>query len=161
MNLRYLLLPVIAVGLGGSLRAQAPDDSPSSSASPGVEERGGGWHHHHERWLFRELQLTAPQRQQLKAYRSNNRAAFRNALLSYLQAKASLQSAINQNNTANLAGLASNVATAQAQLIQLRAQAEEYIVSNVLTSNQKNVWDQIQAKRASRLQDRISKLQAE
>lgn len=161
MNLRYLLLPVIAAGLGGSLQAQTPDSSPSASASPGVEEHGGGWHHHHGGWLFKELQLTHAQRQQLKAYRSSNRAAFRSARLAYLQAKVALQNAISQNNTANLAGLASNVATAQAQLIQLRAQTEEYLVSNVLTSGQKTVWDQIQAKRASRLQDQISKLQAE
>jgi Spy/CpxP family protein refolding chaperone len=106
------------------------------------------------------LQLTDAQRQQLKAYRANNQAAFRSALLAYLQAKSALQSAISQNNTGNLAGLASNLATAQTQLIQLRAQKEAYLVS-ILSSDQKNIWDEIQAKKASRLQDRINELQGQ
>jgi Spy/CpxP family protein refolding chaperone len=106
------------------------------------------------------LQLTEQQRQQLKAYRTNNQTAFRNALVNYLQAKAALQNAISQGSTANLAGLASNVATAQSPLIQLRAQREAYLVS-ILQPDQKNVWDQIQANKASRLQDRINELQGQ
>lgn len=108
--------------------------------------------------MFRKLQLTDGQRQQLKAYRTQNQAEFRSALLAFLQAKAALENAISQNNTGNLAGLASNLATAQTQLIQLRAQREAYFVS-ILNADQKNIWNEIQAKKAARLQDRISDLQ--
>lgn len=160
MNLKYLLLPVVTACLGASLQAQTPDTSPSVSPSPGIGEHGGGWHHHHGYWLFRKLQLTDTQRQQLKTYRTNNKAAFQSALLGYLQAKAALQGAISQNNTANIAGLASNLASAQSQLIQQRAQTEEYLVS-ILSPDQKNIWTEIQNKKAARLQDRINKLQGQ
>jgi Spy/CpxP family protein refolding chaperone len=104
------------------------------------------------------LQLTDTQRQQLKTYRTNNKATFQSALLTYLQAKAALESAISQNNTANLAGLASSLASAHSQLIQLRAQTEEYLVS-ILTPDQKNILTEIQNKKAARLQERINGLQ--
>jgi Spy/CpxP family protein refolding chaperone len=160
MHLKHFLLPVIAVCLGGSLQAQTLNTSPSPSPSPGFGKQGGGWHHHHEGWLFRKLQLTDEQRQALKTYRTNNQTAFRSALLATLQAKAALQSAISQNNTGNLAGLASNLATAQTQLIQLRAQREAYIAS-ILSPEQKNIWSEIQNKKAARLQDRINDLQGQ
>lgn len=160
MNLKYFLLPIIGVCLGSSLQAQTAATPTATPPSPGVGAYGGGWHHRHGGGLFRQLQLTAAQRQQLEAYRTSNQAAFRSALLAYLQAKAALQTAISQNNTGNLAGLASNLATAQTQLIQLRAQKEAYLYS-ILTSAQQTIWNQIQAQKASRLQDRINELQAQ
>ena len=158
MNLKYVLLPLVSVCLGSSLVAQTPDASASASPSPGFGEHRGGWHHHHGHWLFRKLQLTDTQRQQLKTYRTNNKATFRGALLAYLQAKAAVESAISQNNTANLAGLASSLASANSQLIQQRAQTEEYLVS-ILTPDQKNIWTEIQNTKAARLQERINGLQ--
>jgi protein CpxP len=146
----------MAVCLGSALQAQTPDVSPSASPGNGVEEHGG-WRHHGG-GLYKQLNLTASQRQQLKSYRANNQAAFRSAKLASLQAKQALENAISQNNTANLAGLASNLATAQTQLIQLRAQREAYLVS-ILTPEQKSVWNEIQSKQQNRVQDRIDELQ--
>jgi len=146
----------MAVCLGSTLQAQTPDVSPSASPGTGVEEHGG-WHHRRG-GLYKQLNLTASQRQQLKSYRANNQAEFRSAELASRQAKQALQNAISQNNTANLAGLASNLATAQTQLIQLRAQREAYLVS-ILTPEQKSIWNEIQSKRQSRVQDRIDELQ--
>jgi Spy/CpxP family protein refolding chaperone len=79
--------------------------------------------------------------------------------VAYLQAKAQLENAIMQNNQ-NLSGYTSNLATAQTNLIQLRMQREAYLAS-ILTPEQKNIWNQIQARKAARLQDRINELQGQ
>lgn len=162
MYFKHLLLPVIAVFLGSSLQGQTPDASPatSPSASPGVEEHEGGWHHHHGGWLFRKLNLTDDQRQKLEMYRTSNQGAFRSALSDYLKAKAQLENAISQNNQnlSGLSGYVSDLATKQTQLIQLRMQREAYLVS-ILTPEQKDIWNQIQSRKAARLQDRINELE--
>jgi Spy/CpxP family protein refolding chaperone len=170
MNLKYLLLPVIAVCLGSSVQAQSPDTSPSTSPSPGFEEHGGGWHHHHGGWLFRKLNLTDTQREALKSLRasiraSSDRAAFRSALLNYLQAKAALENAVSQNNP-DLSSLATNLANAQSQLILLRAQRREQLQtqltnSKILTPEQQQIWNEFQQKKAARLQDRINELKSQ
>ena len=175
MNLKHFLLPVIVVCLGGSLQAQTPDTSPSASPPPDFEEHEGGWdhhhggwHHHHGGWLFKKLNLTDAQRQQLKnlraSIRASNQAAFRSALLNYLQAKADLENAISQNSP-DLSSLATSVANAQSQLILLRAQRQQQFQTQVIKNNVLNLTpDQLQTltefqqKKAARLQDRINEL---
>jgi Spy/CpxP family protein refolding chaperone len=156
MNLKHFLLPVIAVGLGGSLLAQTPASSPSPGAEEGGWHHGGGWHHHHGGWLFKKLNLDDQQRQQLKSLRASSRADFRAALVAYLQAKVDLETAISQNAT-DLSGPAANLATAQNRLLQLRVQREQQFVS-ILHPDQLQTWKDIHQKKAARLQERINDL---
>jgi Spy/CpxP family protein refolding chaperone len=160
MNLKCLLLPVVTVCLGSSLQAQTTDTSPSASPSPGFEEHQGGWHHHHGGWMFRKLNLTDAQRQQLKQMRAGSQQDFRSARLAYLQAKVALETAISQNAPAQISSAAGQLANAKTQLIQLRANWEQQFVT-VLNPSQLQTWESIHQQKAARLQNRINELQGQ
>jgi Spy/CpxP family protein refolding chaperone len=157
MNFKYLLLPVVTACLGSSLQAQTPDASASASSSPAFEEHQGGWHHHHGGWMFRKLNLTDAQRQQLKQMRASSQQDFRSARLDYLKAKVGLETAISQNDPAQISSAAGQVASAQTQLIQLRAKWEQQFVT-VLSPSQLQTWEGIHQQKATRLQERINEL---
>ena len=121
--------------------------------------------------MFRKLGLTDAQRQQLKnlraSIRASDQAAFQSARLNYLQAKATLESAISQPN-GDVSTAAANVASAQGQLIQLRAKRQQQFRTQLITNNalsltpdQLQLLNQFQQKKAARLQDRINELKNE
>jgi Spy/CpxP family protein refolding chaperone len=152
MNSQNILLAfVTAIGVA-SLQAQTPDASPG--ASPGREHH---WEGHHA-WIWRKLNLTDPQKEQIRTIRENNRKnpAFRTALATYLQAKKKVQDDINANQTVTTED-ALALGAAEAQLAVLRTQQRNEIKA-VLTPDQQQTWNEFQAKRESFLQKRIQKL---
>jgi periplasmic protein CpxP/Spy len=150
MKLKYLIVPIFALAAFGSLQAQTSDATPSSS--PTYE---GHWRDHGH-WLWKKLNLTDAQKQQIHTIRENNRKNFRTALATYLQAKKKVQDDINANQAATSED-ASALGAAAAQLAVVRTQQQNEIKA-VLSGDQLQTWNEFQAKRATWIQNRINKL---
>jgi Spy/CpxP family protein refolding chaperone len=151
MRLTYLITPIIAMVACSSLQAQTPDTSPS----PGSGFSQHGHRRHHHAWIWRKLNLTDTQKQDIKQYRATNKAAFRLALASYLSAKQGVLDAIKNNGSTQSS--AATLASAEANLMALRVKQEQYIAS-LLTGDQVATWQAFQNKRATRIQNRINEL---
>ena len=151
MKPNYFIAPLIAMVASTSLQAETSE--PAASPNPGYGHHDH-WRHHHA-WIWRKLNLTDTQKQDLKQYRTNNKAAFRSALASYLSARQALLAAIQSNAATQPA--ASQLATAEANLMALRAKREQYIAS-ILVGDQVATWQNFLAERAARMQERINKL---
>ncbi len=132
---------------------QAETSEPATSPNPSYGE-DGHWRHHHA-WIWRKLNLTDTQKQDIKQYRTNNKTAFRSALASYLSARQALLAAIKSNAATQPA--ASELATAEANLMALRVKQEQYVAS-ILVGDQVTTWQNLQAERTARIQERINKL---
>jgi Spy/CpxP family protein refolding chaperone len=132
---------------------QAETSEPATSPNPSYGEHGH-WRHHHA-WIWRKLNLTDTQKQDIKQYRTNNKTAFRSALASYLSARQALLAAIKSN--AATQPTASELATAEANLMALRVKQEQYVAS-ILVGDQVTTWQNLQAERTARMQERINKL---
>ena len=143
---------MLALFTCGTLQAQTSDAT--SSPSPGSDHHDH-WRHHHHAWIWKKLNLTDTQKQDIKQYRTTNKAAFRSALASYLSAKQALLGAIKNNESTQSA--AATLATAEANLLALRVKQEQYIAS-LLTGDQVTTWQNFQNERATRMQNRINKL---
>ena len=152
MKLKYLIVPIFALAACGSLQAQTSDATPSSS--PSYE---GHWRHH-DHWLWNKLNLTDAQKQQIQTIRENSRKnpAFRTALATYLQAKKKVQDDINATQAATSEDSAA-LGAAEAQLAVLRTQQQNEI-KGILSGDQVQTWNEFQAKRDARIQNRITKL---
>ena len=152
MKLKYLIVPIFALAACGSLQAQTSDATPSSS--PTYE---GHWRHH-DHWLWNKLNLTDAQKQQIHTIRENNRKnpAFRTALATYLKAKMKVQDDINATQAATSDDAAA-LGTAEVQLAVMRAQQRNEIKA-ILSGDQLQTWNEFQAKRNTRIQNRINKL---
>ena len=152
MKLKYLIVPIFALAACGSLQAQTSDATPSSS--PAHE---GHWRHH-DHWLWNKLNLTDAQKQQIHTIRENNRKnpAFRTALATYLQAKKKVQDDINATQATNNDDSAA-LGAAEGQLAVLRTQQQNEIKA-ILSADQVQTWNEFQAKRDTRIQNRINKL---
>jgi len=152
MKLKYLIVPIFALAACGSLQAQTSDATPSSS--PTYE---GHWRHH-DHWLWNKLNLTDAQKQQIHTIRENNRKnpAFRTALATYLKAKMKVQDDINATQAAT-SDDAATLGTAEVQLAVMRAQQRNEIKA-ILSGDQLQTWNEFQAKRNTRIQNRINKL---
>jgi Spy/CpxP family protein refolding chaperone len=152
MKLKYLIVPIFALAACGSLQAQTSDATPSSS--PAHE---GHWRHH-DHWLWNKLNLTDAQKQQIHTIRENNRKnpAFRTALATYLQAKKKVQDDISATQAATSDDSAA-LGAAEAQLAVFRTQQQNEIKA-ILSGDQVQTWNEFQAKRATRIQNRINKL---
>jgi len=153
MKLKFLLLPLLAATAWSSLLAESTD--PSVSPEAGQHQN---WHHHAE-WFLKKLNLTDQQREQIKKFRSDNKATFRTAMLNFLTAEKSLQDAIHKNPTdeATISSLSASANSARTQLTIQRAKLQALIAS-VLTSEQRQTWDEMHQKRQERLQKRIDRL---
>jgi Spy/CpxP family protein refolding chaperone len=153
MKLKILLLPLLAATAWSPLLAQ----STTPSASPEVE----GHHHwrHHGEWFLKKLNLSDQQRDQIKKFRSDNKAAFKTAMLNLLTARKSLQDAIykNPNDEATISSLSASVNSARTQLTIQKAKLYATLVS-VLTPEQKQTLEQMHQKRQDWLQKRIDHL---
>jgi Spy/CpxP family protein refolding chaperone len=152
MKLKYLIVPIFALAACGSLQAQTSDATPSSS--PAHE---GHWRHH-DHWLWNKLNLTDAQKQQIHTIRENNRKnpAFRTALATYLQAKKKVQDDVDATQAATSDDSAA-LGAAEAQLAVLRTQQQNEVKA-ILSGEQVQTWNEFQAKRATRIQNRINKL---
>jgi Spy/CpxP family protein refolding chaperone len=151
MRLKYLITPIIGLVACSSLQAQNSQTTPVPSSG---YNQHGHWRHH-QAWIWRKLNLTDTQKQDIKQYRANNKAAFRSARASYLSAKQALLGAIKNNESTQSA--AATLATAEANLLALRVKREQYIAS-LLTGDQVTTWQNFQDKRAARIQNRINTL---
>jgi len=102
--------------------------------------------------------LTDAQKQQIQTIRENNRKnpAFRTALATYLQAKKKVQDDINATQAATSEDSAA-LGAAEAQLAVLRTQQQNEI-KGILSGDQVQTWNEFQAKRDARIQNRITKL---
>ena len=152
MKLKYLIVPIFALAACGSLQAQTSDATPSSS--PAQE---GHWRHH-DHGLWNKLNLTDAQKQQIHTIRENNRKnpAFRTALATYLQAKKKVQDDVDATQAATSDDSAA-LGAAEAQLAVLRTQQQNEVKA-ILSADQVQTWNEFQAKRATRIQNRINKL---
>ena len=152
MKLKYLIVPIFALAACGSLQAQTSDATPSSS--PAQE---GHWRHH-DHGLWNKLNLTDAQKQQIHTIRENNRKnpAFRTALATYLQAKNKVQDDVDATQAATSDDSAA-LGAAEAQLAVLRTQQQNEVKA-ILSADQVQTWNEFQAKRATRIQNRINKL---
>src|SRR5215469_9448781 len=151
MKWQNLALPIVTAITVASLQAQTPDASPS--ASPGLKH-----HWAHRGWMWRKLNLTDAQKQQIRTIRQNNRKnpAFRSTLAAYLQAKQKVLADVKANQPVPPQD-SSALGAAEAQLAVARAQQQNEIKA-VLTPEQLQTWNEFQAKRESFLQRRIEKL---
>jgi len=140
---------------------QAETSEPATSPNPSYGE-DGHWRHHHA-WIWRKLNLTDTQKQDIKQYRTKNKTAFRSALASYLSARQALLAAIKSNAATQPAASelapaeAKELATAEANLMALRVKQEQYVAS-ILVGDQVTTWQNFQAERTARIQERINKL---
>jgi Spy/CpxP family protein refolding chaperone len=151
MRLGYLITPIIAIVACSSLQAQTAETTPSPSSGYSQHDH---WRHHHA-WIWRKLNLTDTQKQDIKQYRATNKVAFQSALASYLSAKEAVLEAFKNNQSGPSA--AATLATAEANLLVLRVKQEQYIAS-LLTGDQVTIWQDFQNKRATRIQNRINTL---
>jgi Spy/CpxP family protein refolding chaperone len=153
MKLKFLLLPLLAATAWSPLLAQST--APSGSPEGAQHEH---WRHHGE-WFLEKLNLSDQQRDQIKKFRSDNKAAFRTAMLNFLTAQKSLQDAIykNPNDEPTISSLSASVNSARTQLTMQRAKLYATIVS-VLTPEQRQTLDQMHQKHQDRLQKRIDRL---
>jgi periplasmic protein CpxP/Spy len=153
MKFKYLIIPALALITCGALQAQTPESTPSPSPEYGDY---GHWHHHHA-WIWRKLNLTDAQKQQIKSIRQSSKPQFRPALTAVLTARMKLQKDIADNNQSAIPADTSALATAQSQLATIRA-SELSQIKSVLTQEQLATWNDFQQKRQTRMQNWINKL---
>jgi Spy/CpxP family protein refolding chaperone len=153
MKLKLLLLSLLAATAWSPLLALSTD--PTASPEVGNHQH---WRHHGERFLDK-LNLTDEQRDQIKKFRADNKAAFRTAMLNYLTAEKALREAIHKNPTdeATISSLSASVNGARTQMTKQRAKMQALIAS-ILTPEQHQTWDQMYEKSQDRLQKRIDRL---
>jgi Spy/CpxP family protein refolding chaperone len=155
MKLKVLLLPLLAATAWSPLLAQ----STAPSGSPEAEEHGQHEHwRHHGEWFLKKLNLSDDQRNQIKQFRSDNKPAFKTAMLNLLTAQKSLQDAIYKNPK-DIPSLSASVTSARTQLALQKANFYAALV-NILTPEQKQQLEQMHQKRQDWLQKRIDRLNA-
>src|SRR5258708_24082621 len=101
--MKWKSLLVCAAALMGfaTLNAQVPSASASASAStsasPEAGEHHGCGHHHRFAELFKQLNLTDAQKQQVKQYLLDNKQAFQTNILNLFKYKQAVNTAIEKN----------------------------------------------------------------
>src|ERR1700759_5176100 len=96
MKPRYLIPSLLALVASTALQAQTTDSSLPPQSNYGQH---GHWHRHHHAWIWKKLNLTDAQKQDLKQYRANHKTPSRSALASYPSARQSLQAAIENSSS--------------------------------------------------------------
>jgi Spy/CpxP family protein refolding chaperone len=141
--------------LATTVSVLAQSSEPSASPEDGYRHH---WRHGRERFLER-LNLSEQQRDQIKKFRSDNKGAFRTAMLNFLTAERTLQDAIYKNPTdeATISSLSASANSARTQLTIQRAKLQA-MIGGVLTPEQRQTWDQMHQKRQDRMQKRIERL---
>ena len=159
--MKWISLIVCATALTGfsTLNAQTPSATASASASPETGQHHGWGRHHEFGFLFKKLNLTDAQKQQVKQYFSDNKQTFKTNMLNLLKAKQAVDSAIEKNpsDEATIRSLSANVASAQTELSAQRAKFDVFL-QTILTSEQKQSLTTLQQKRDAKMQEHISRL---
>jgi Spy/CpxP family protein refolding chaperone len=156
MKLKYFLVPMFALIACGPLQAQSADAT--ASPSPGETEHFNHWHgHRHHAWIWKKLNLTDQQKEQIKSIRQNLKTQVRPALAAVLKARLQLMQDIDSGKQAEVSTDTSALASAQAQLWTLRATQWNQI-KGVLTPDQQNTLSEFKQKMETRTQDWINKL---
>jgi|SRR5215470_1466445 len=153
MKLKFLLVPLLAVTVWGSVLAES--SGPSASPESGRREEWGRG----REGLLEKLNLSDEQRNQIKKFRSENKVAFRTAMLNLLTAEKSLEDAIYKNpaDDATISSLSASVNSARTQLTMQRAKLDA-LIAGLLTPEQRQIWDEMHKNQQDRLQKRIDRL---
>jgi periplasmic protein CpxP/Spy len=148
-----LVLAILSTVAASPLVAQTTTDSTATQTE--THPHGG----RHGDWVWKKLNLTDAQKQQIKQIRESNKPARKAAMVAVLTAEKALQSAISQNpnDEATIRSLASKVESARTEGIVLRARFKAQVLQ-VLDDTQKQQLSQFEQKRQDRLQQRIDKL---
>ncbi len=158
MKFNYLFIPMLAILACGTLQAQTADSTPS--ASPGQEEsHHGHWHHRgHHAWIWKKLNLTDTQKDQIKTIRKGMKAQVRPALAALLKAKLQLRQDIAANSQPGvITNDTSALATAEAQLATLQ-NSQWNQIKGVLNQQQLTTLSDFKQKQEAHTQEMISKL---
>jgi periplasmic protein CpxP/Spy len=148
-----LVLAILSSVAAGPLVAQTTNDSqaPQTEAHPHGRHHGG--------WIWKKLNLTDAQKQQIKQIRESNKQAGRSAIVAVMTAKKALQGAISQNpnDEATIRSLSAKVESARTEATVLRARVRAQIIQ-ILDDTQKQQLTQFEQKRQDKIQQRIDKL---
>jgi Spy/CpxP family protein refolding chaperone len=157
MKFKYFLVPMFALIACGPLQAQNAE--PTASPSPSESQQFDHWrgHGHHHWWLWKKLNLTDQQKEQIKSIRQNLKAQVRPALAAVLKARMQLMQDIDSANQGAIAADTTALANAQVQFWTLRATQWNQI-KGVLTPDQQNTLSNFKQKMQTRTQDMINKL---
>jgi len=156
MKFKYFLIPMFALIACGPLHAQSADAT--ASPSPGEGEQFDHWRGHgHHGWIWKKLNLTDQQKDQIKSIRQNMKAQVHPALAAVLKARLQLMQDIDSGNQTAVPGDTSGLAQAQAQLWTLRATQWNQI-KGVLNPDQQNTLSNFKQKMETRTQNMIDKL---
>jgi periplasmic protein CpxP/Spy len=148
-----LVLAILTSVAASPLVAQTTTDSTATQ----TEAHPHGWHH--GGWMWKKLNLTDAQKQQIKQIRVSNRPAGKAAMVAILTAQKALQSAISQNpnDEATIRSLSAKVESARTEATVLKARVKAQVLQ-VLNDTQKQQLGQFEQKRQDRMQQRIDKL---
>ena len=155
--MRWKSLVLSAVALIAFTGVYAQDATTSPSAAPSEAGKWGGFHHDHGGFLFKELNLTDAQKQQVKQYFSDNKQAFKSNMLNLLKAKQALTTAMEKNpiDETTIRSLSATAESAKTELTVQHAKFHAFLVS-ILTSEQKQALATLEQKRDAKLQEHIS-----
>ena len=159
MHFKTLALFLLGAVAASPLQAQSQTPEDTATTSRGLHEQNH--RRHRQAWFWKKLNLTESQRAYIKQLRQNNKTTIQPTLLLVLKDRQTLQQAITGNDTASIASAATKLGTDQAALISarsiLRAQILNYVITSG-TADQKNLLNEWQQKKATWLQDKISRL---
>jgi protein CpxP len=148
-----LVLAILTSVAASPLVAQTTNDSPAPAAEN--HSHGGP----HGGWIWKKLNLTDAQKQQIHQIKESNKQAGRSAMLAVVTADKALQSAISQNpsDEATIRSLSVKLESARTEATVQRARVHA-LVLQVLTPAQQQQLAQFEQKRQDHLQRRIDKL---
>jgi Spy/CpxP family protein refolding chaperone len=156
MKFKYFLIPMFALIACGPLHAQSADAT--ASPSPGEGEQFDHWRGHGRHgWIWRKLNLTDQQKEQIKSIRQSMKPQVGPALAAVLKARLQLMQDIDSGKQVAVPTDTSALASAQAQLWTLRATQWNQI-KGVLTPDQQNTLSNFKQKMETRTQNMIDKL---
>ena len=135
----------------------------SYAQGPGPGGPGWGMHEHGPMGhMFRDLNLTEAQHQQIKALMESNKTAMHSLMLQMEQNRlATLQATANGTyNQAALQSLATQRAQLEAQMSMQHQALEHQIYTTVLTADQQAKFNQQRTDEITRITQHIQKLQS-
>ncbi|MBV9390342.1 MAG: Spy/CpxP family protein refolding chaperone [Verrucomicrobia bacterium] len=151
----FILGGITAFAMTSLVQAQTSD--PETAPDTGKKM---GWHQHNH-GLWKELNLTDQQKQEIRSLKESNQVSFRSLLAKCLSDRLALEKAIAQNpsNEGLIRTLSSALATDETNLTVQKAQVTAEM-KGILNQTQLQTWSQIQQRRQDWLQKRIDHLTA-
>ncbi len=153
MKLHFLVFGMTLLASPLLAQTQAPENGSTNEAPTAHQE----WRH--RGWLWRKLNLTDAQKQQVREIMQSNRPQFKASMLAVLNAQKAVDEAIakNPNDEATIRSLSTTLESARTEQSVQRARLRAQILK-ILTPDQQQQLVQINQKRSSRLQERIDHL---